>query len=203
MPYLLLLFIVMPIVEIAVLIHVGGAIGLLPTLLIVILTAVIGTNMLRQQGRATLERARSRLGSGEMPAAEIVEGLLLLVGGVLLLTPGFVTDAFGFACLIPASRRWLAARLSARSIGVVVGGVGMPGAGRRPAGPTVGRSSGEVPGSAGQPGFGRSGAHPGAERAGAGRGSRPGAPSGTAEPAEGAPRRGDGDVIEGDYRRVD
>ena len=76
MPYLLLLFIVMPIVEIAVLIRVGGAIGLLPTLLIVILTAVIGTNMLRQQGRATLERARSRLGSGEMPASEIVEGLL-------------------------------------------------------------------------------------------------------------------------------
>lgn len=200
MPYLLLLFIVMPIVEIAVLIRVGGAIGLLPTLLIVILTAVIGANMLRQQGRATLERARSRLGSGEMPAAEIVEGLLLLVGGVLLLTPGFVTDSFGFACLIPASRRWLAARLSARSIGVVVGGVGTRGAGWRPGGPAVGRAPGERPGSAGQPGFGRPGATPGTAA-----GGRPDTSPGAGATADAASRRDgvDGEVIEGDYRRVD
>ena len=188
MPYLLLLFIAMPIVEIAVLIRVGGAIGLLPTLLIVILTAVIGTNMLRQQGRATLERARSRLGSGEMPASEIVEGLLLLVGGVLLLTPGFVTDVFGFACLVPASRRWLAARLSARSIGVVVGGMGAPGA----HGPGPGRV---------RPGVGR----PDVRAGGAAGPFGPGGTGGPGGAAEGVPREGagDGEVIEGDYRRVD
>ena len=182
MPYLLLLFVLMPIVEIAVLIRVGGAIGLLPTLAIVVLTAVIGTYMLRQQGGRTLARARARLDSGQMPAGEIVEGLLLLVGGVLLLTPGFVTDAFGFACLFPLSRRWLAARLSARSIGVVVGGgFGTPGAGGRR----------EVP--RGSDGTVGSGVPPGA-----------GDPRAEESPARGS-RRGSrgGDVIEGDYRRLD
>jgi len=128
MPFLLL-FILMPILEIAVLLKVGGLIGVLPTLAIVVLTAVIGTRMLRQQGTATLERARARFGSGEMPATEMLEGVLLLVGGVMLLTPGFVTDACGFACLIPASRRWLAERLSARAVGVVVGGTRTDGLG--------------------------------------------------------------------------
>jgi len=115
MPYILLLFILMPIIEIAVLIQVGSAIGLWLTLAIVILTAVLGTAMLRQQGLSTMNRVRQRLGAGEMPAQQIVEGLLLLVGGVLLLTPGFVTDAFGFACLFPLTRQWLARQLASRS----------------------------------------------------------------------------------------
>ena len=178
MPFLLL-FIVMPILEIAVLLKVGGAIGVLPTLGIVVLTAVIGTRMLRQQGTATLERARSRFGSGEMPADEMIEGLLLLVGGVLLLTPGFVTDAFGFACLIPASRRWLATRLSARAIGVVVGG------GRFGGPPGGGPASGADPlggafGASGRGGAGRSRISPRAGRRGRGgarRCGRRGAPA--------------------------
>lgn len=184
MPYLLLLFIVMPIVEIAMFIQVGGQIGLLATLAIVVLTAVIGTAMLQRQGRATLERARERLGSGEMPAQEIVEGMLLLVGGVLLLTPGFVTDAFGFACLIPASRRWLAKKLSARTIGVVMGGrVGTGAAGQ-----------GFPPGANG-PGHGS------AEARGAGEGTGERVREAAPRPA----RKGadNGDVIEGDYRRID
>ena len=94
MPYLFLLFIVMPIAEIAVLIQVGGAIGGWTTIGIVILTAVIGTAMLRQQGLATLNKAQMRAQQGEMPAQQLLEGLLLLIGGVLLLTPGFITDFF-------------------------------------------------------------------------------------------------------------
>jgi len=186
MPYLLVLFIVMPIVEIAVLIQVGGALGLLPTLAIVILTAIIGTRMLRSQGRATFERARQRMGSGEMPASEIVEGMLLLVGGVLLLTPGFVTDAFGFLCLVPASRAWLAARLSARSIGVVVGGMGPGRAGGSGGGPgDAARSGGRMP-PGGVPG--------------AGAGVPPRGPVGT---PPGRVGQASGDVIEGDFQRLD
>lgn len=106
----------MPIIEIAVLIQVGGILGLLPTLLIIVLTAILGTFMLRQQGLATLDRARNRLASGQLPAEQLMEGVLLLIGGVLLLTPGFVTDAFGFFCLIPPTRQWLARRIASRSI---------------------------------------------------------------------------------------
>lgn len=115
MPYVLLLFIAMPIIEIAVLLKVGDAIGWLTTLAVVILTAILGTAMLRQQGLATLNTARQRLNAGEMPAEQMLEGVMLLIGGVLLLTPGFVTDAFGFLCLVPPSRRWLAGRIQARS----------------------------------------------------------------------------------------
>jgi len=125
MPYLFILFIVMPIAEIAVLIQVGGAIGAWTTIGIVILTAVIGTAMLRQQGIATLNKAQLRMQNGEMPAQQMLEGLLLLVGGVLLLTPGFITDFFGFCTLIPISRRFLAAKLSAGALAnmnVFVGG---------------------------------------------------------------------------------
>jgi len=115
MRYLLFLFIFMPILEIGVLIRVGGWLGLWPTLVIVILTAVLGTWMLRQQSTATLQVAQNRLQAGELPAQQIFEGLLLLVGGVLLVTPGFVTDAFGFVCLIPWSRRWLAGQIASRT----------------------------------------------------------------------------------------
>ncbi len=125
MPYLFLLFIIMPIVEIAVLIKVGGAIGGWTTIGIVILTAVIGTFMLRQQGIATLNKAQQRMQSGEMPAQQLLEGLLLLIGGVLLLTPGFITDFFGFCTLVPVSREFLAKKLASRSMAnmnVFVGG---------------------------------------------------------------------------------
>jgi len=125
MPYLFILFVVMPIVEIGVLIKVGGAIGGWTTIGIVILTAVIGTAMLRQQGVATLNKAQQRMHNGEMPAQQLLEGLLLLIGGVLLLTPGFITDFFGFCTLIPISRRFLGAKLSAGALSnmnIFVGG---------------------------------------------------------------------------------
>lgn len=125
MPYFFILFVAMPIAEIAVLIKVGGAIGGWTTIGIVILTALIGTAMLRQQGIATLNKAQMRMQNGEMPAQQMLEGLLLLIGGVLLLTPGFITDFFGFCTLIPISRRFLAAKLSAGALAntnVFVGG---------------------------------------------------------------------------------
>ena len=110
MRLLLLIFIVVPILEMWLLITVGGAIGVVPTIGLVLLTAVVGLRLLRQQGLQTLFRYQQRLQSGEIPAQELMEGLMLAVGGALLLTPGFVTDFVGFCCLLPISRRWLIAR---------------------------------------------------------------------------------------------
>ncbi|WP_461481460.1 FxsA family protein [Porticoccus sp.] len=114
MRYLFLLFIVMPIVEMWLLITVGQQIGALPTIGLVLLTAVVGLSLLRQQGFATLFRARSKLDAGELPAMEVAEGLILAVCGALLLTPGFVTDMLGFAGLVPLLRRRLVSRLAAK-----------------------------------------------------------------------------------------
>ena len=99
-----MLFVVLPIIEILVLIEVGGLIGTLNTAILVVLTALIGSLMLRQQGLSTIFRARERIDSGQLPLQEMFEGICLAVGGALLVTPGFVTDAIGFACLIPITR---------------------------------------------------------------------------------------------------
>ena len=178
MRYLLLLFIAMPIIEIGVLIRVGGWLGLWTTLLIVVITAVIGTLMLRQQSAATLMQAQNRLREGQLPAQQIFEGLLLLVGGVLLLTPGFVTDAFGFACLLPWSRRWMARKIAQRSKG---GMIFMDGSF----------------GSETSSGFGA--------KFGSERGSQPHAANDAAarSPAGGTPKKQSGDVIEGDFKEID
>ncbi|MEZ5541476.1 MAG: FxsA family protein [Pseudomonadota bacterium] len=108
LPFVFLLFLAVPLVEIWLLIKVGGVIGALPTVALVVLTAVIGAALARAQGLATLQRLQAALGRGETPAIELLEGVLLLVGALLLLTPGFFTDALGFACLVPAVRRGLA-----------------------------------------------------------------------------------------------
>ncbi|WP_424930318.1 FxsA family protein [Amaricoccus tamworthensis] len=102
--WLLLLFIGVPILEIALFIQVGGAIGLWPTLLIVILTAIIGTTLMRIQGMQALTKLQRSLESGQDPVGPIAHGALILVSGILLLTPGFFTDATGFLLLIPAVR---------------------------------------------------------------------------------------------------
>ena len=107
MPLLFLLFLLVPVVEMYVLIRVGAWIGAWPTIGLVVLTAAIGVSLLRQQGLATLSRGLRRMDAGQLPAQEMLEGLVLAVGGALLLTPGFVTDAFGFACLLPVTRRAL------------------------------------------------------------------------------------------------
>ena len=131
MPYFLILFIAIPIIEIALLLRVGEIVGWAPTLLIVITTAIIGSAMLRQQGLATINTARQRLNAGEMPAQQLLEGMLIMIGGVLLLTPGFVTDTFGFVCLVPPTRQWLAGKVSARAV-VGFSGAAAPGAAQNP-----------------------------------------------------------------------
>lgn len=111
MRFLLLLFIVVPVVEMWLLIQVGSVIGALPTIALVLLTAMIGVALLRREGLKTLLRGNEKLESGELPAQEMLEGMILAVSGALLLTPGFATDFAGFLGLIPWSRRWLAAKL--------------------------------------------------------------------------------------------
>ncbi len=105
--FLLLLFIIVPILEIYLLITVGSVIGGFTTILLVIFTAIFGTYLLRIQGVATLKKAQTSLNQGQAPAEALLEGVLLLISGVLLLTPGFATDAVGFTCLIPPIRRKL------------------------------------------------------------------------------------------------
>ena len=102
-----LLFIVIPLLELYLIIKVGGHIGAFWTVMIVIGTAVIGVNLLRMQGFNTLRRAQQNMEQGAMPAMEMMEGIVLAVGGALLITPGFLTDTIGFICLIPFTRRAL------------------------------------------------------------------------------------------------
>lgn len=107
-PLLLLLFIFVPIIEIGLFIQVGGFLGLWPTIGLVLLTAFVGASLVRSQGIRTLINVQQRVQRGELPAQQIVEGVMLAVSGVLLLTPGFMTDALGMVVLLPAPRALLA-----------------------------------------------------------------------------------------------
>lgn len=139
MPLLILLiFIAVPIAEIAVFIRVGDLIGLWPTLLLVILTAVIGVALLKRQGLAVIAEARGTLDAGGLPVQSVLDGACLLVAGAFLLTPGLLTDTAGFLLLVPAVRRrlgrWLVEKIKAsKNIDVHVAG-GSP---RRPRPDTV------------------------------------------------------------------
>ncbi|WP_027859353.1 FxsA family protein [Marinobacterium jannaschii] len=114
MRFLFLLFIIVPIIEITVLLKVGELIGGWYTVGLVLLSAFIGVNMLRYQGLSTLARAQQRMAMGEMPGQEMIEGIVLAVGGALLVTPGFVTDVIGFSCLIPFTRQGFVRLLMSR-----------------------------------------------------------------------------------------
>jgi UPF0716 protein FxsA len=103
-----LLVLLIPFVEIYLLLKVGGIIGAFPTIFLVVFTAVLGAYLLRQQGFAAFQRLQANLAQGKIPAYEMIEGPIILVGGILLLTPGFITDILGFACLIPQLRRKIA-----------------------------------------------------------------------------------------------
>jgi UPF0716 protein FxsA len=104
---LFLLFILVPMVEIYFLIQVGGLIGAIPTIALVVFTALLGAMLLRLQGWATLQRTRMSMAEGRVPALEVLEGVLLVFAGALLLTPGFVTDIIGFLLLVPPLRQML------------------------------------------------------------------------------------------------
>ncbi len=117
-----------------ILIEIGGLIGVLPTVGLVVLTAVAGIWLLRLEGLATLRRVQNRFARGETPERELLEGVMLIFGGALLLTPGFATDAAGFICLIPGLRRPLAKRILSN---FHFASIRMPNSGVAPGGHTI------------------------------------------------------------------
>jgi UPF0716 protein FxsA len=104
---LVLLFIIVPLMEILLLIEIGSRLGTLNTIVIIVLTGILGAYMMRQQGFTILANIRGDLSQGRMPTGELINGALVLVGGILLLTPGFFTDAVGFLLLIPTTRGFI------------------------------------------------------------------------------------------------
>jgi UPF0716 protein FxsA len=106
----LLLFVIAPLIELYFLIQVGSVIGALPTIVLSILTAVIGGYLVRMQGLTVLMRVREMTDRGETPALELLDGAILLLCGFALMLPGFITDAIGFALLVPGLRRALIRR---------------------------------------------------------------------------------------------
>ena len=112
--WLLIPFLVLPVVEIAVFIQVGGLIGLWPTIGLVILSAVAGSWLMRQQGAAALADLQRSFRELRDPTAPLAHGALILLAGALMVTPGFVTDSMGIALLIPATRRWVIRQLGRR-----------------------------------------------------------------------------------------
>ncbi|AIW20225.1 MULTISPECIES: FxsA family protein [Vibrio] len=120
-PILLLMFIFVPIIEIGLFISVGGYLGLWPTIALVLITAFVGASLVRSQGLQTLMSVQNRLQQGELPAQQILEGVMLAVSGVLLLTPGFMTDALGMLVLLPAPRaamaKYLMSKMTVQSVG--------------------------------------------------------------------------------------
>jgi UPF0716 protein FxsA len=105
---LFLLFVTVPLLELYLLFQVGSYFGALPTIVLCLFTAALGAVLLRQQGLETLMRVQSKLQQGEMPATEVIGGLILLFSGIFLLTPGLFTDIIGFICLLPQFRNYVA-----------------------------------------------------------------------------------------------
>jgi len=112
--WLFVLFVTVPIIEIALFIQIGGEIGLLSTLGIVIATAFLGTYLVRKQGLSALSQLKNNVETLENPIAPLAHGIMILLAGALLLTPGFFTDAVGFSLLVPNIRFWLFERVKQR-----------------------------------------------------------------------------------------
>ena len=131
MPLLLvILFIVVPIAELALLIQVGQAIGVWWTVGLLLADALLGSWLLRTQGRAAWVRFNEALNAGRIPHREVIDGVLIIFGGVLLLTPGFITDIFGLLFLFPPTRVLMRGLLIRRGALKIVGGI--PGSPRPP-----------------------------------------------------------------------
>ena len=126
MPLVVLLFIVVPIAELYVIIKIGGVIGVLPTLAILVADALLGSLLLRQQGRAAWQRFNNALAEKRFPGREVADGVMIAVGGTLLLTPGFITDVFGLLLLLPPTRAAIR-RFATRRIGRRFSMPGRPG----------------------------------------------------------------------------
>ncbi len=115
---LFLAFLIVPFIEIYLLLSIGSFIGILPTIVLVVFTAVLGVTLIRAQGLLTLGRLQQKLQRGELPAAELITGVALLISGALLLTPGFFTDTIGFLLMWPAFRNALLSGLVTRNMRV-------------------------------------------------------------------------------------
>jgi UPF0716 protein FxsA len=133
LPLLVLLFIVVPIAELFVIIQVGEAIGVLPTIALLIADSILGSLLMRSQGRAAWRRFNAALAEGRIPHREVLDGALVIFGGALLLTPGFLSDILGLLCLLPPTRALLRGVVARRVLPRVVvgglGGFGPPGSG--------------------------------------------------------------------------
>jgi UPF0716 protein FxsA len=127
---LLVLFLVVPVLEIYVIVQVGQQIGVLPTVLLLLVESALGAWLVKREGRRAWTALRFALRTGRLPARELADAALVLVGGTLLLTPGFVTDVAGFFLILPVTRplarRWLG-WLAARRAGVLMARRGGPG----------------------------------------------------------------------------
>ncbi|MEQ8402365.1 MAG: FxsA family protein [Roseitalea porphyridii] len=124
MPFSLIPFalLVIPLLEIAAFVVIGGQIGVFPTLALVVVTAIIGSILLRVQGFGLINRIQNEMNAGRVPARELVHGVMLLIAGVLLLTPGFVTDTAGFLLFVPPLRDAVWSFLRKRIVVVGPGG---------------------------------------------------------------------------------
>lgn len=144
MPFFILvfLFVVVPVVEISVLINVGKAIGGFNTIMFVIFTAVLGAYLVKQQGMKTISNLQQEMNAGRMPAMQMAEGVALLFAGAVLLTPGFITDALGFALLTPPIRRGIITWIT--KSGLIKGGVSTSGFGSSQSSDQQANSSGNI-----------------------------------------------------------
>ncbi len=113
---LLLLFITVPFVELIILLDIGNSIGLGPTVALIVITGIIGAFLARMEGFRTVSMIQAKLQTGELPADELIDGLIILIAGAVLITPGVLTDVFGFLMLFRPTRKhfktWLKGRFS-------------------------------------------------------------------------------------------
>ena len=119
---LLMLFIVVPATELVLLIEVGRQIGTINTLLLIVATGVLGASLAGRQGVGVVRKIQTEMASGHLPGDAIFDGLLILIAGIVLMTPGILTDIAGFLCLIPATRRAIKAIIIRRMEAAVQGG---------------------------------------------------------------------------------
>lgn len=151
---LALLFVIVPLVELVLLVQLGQAVGLAPTLLLVVATGIAGAGLARREGLRTWLAFQRELAQGRLPGTPLLDGLAVLVGGAFLLTPGILTDVAGFVLLLPPSRawlrrrmrRWLERQIEAGTVRVVSFGSGLGGFGAFGGGGPTGSADAPAPG---------------------------------------------------------